>query len=905
MKSNTAYRTKLRAVFLAAIMVTSIFAGTVAFAGAGAAQAAGDYSPVFPYQGQDVTFTNTTTGITQGDNFELRRVNSFDSGSVDTSTFVRELSDVDVAGDSITIETSNLDAGDYFVRGGSFDRNPSQDATFEVRVQDLSVAFDDDVVTDSGQDSTTDLDIESNRGTYSVNVTTNGDLDEEELLDVMIPNDAIVAIHQTDEVRENVSFDSDDRVTFNDRPFEDAATDGEIAQAINVSLNNNDNFDADFREAVNETVGDNAITTYDEGSDTFVVENQQDFQDFLFGVNQFKAFSYAEDLDDSDEQIVLVRITDREHEIDFDGIDSGDYTFDFSVSDTEASASVDITVREEDRDGAFSQGVYQSAAGDVVEFTLELEDTDEAWIQIGDEDAGYLDVIYVVDDDETGEVTFQMNTRLAGTDASTAEVYFSEDDDVVASAVHDFGGNFGNLEAKFQNDDNEGKSTGNADGGDTQDDFIAYLQELDLLDSDENDPLEQLTRPIQPADYELTASADGIFIADDGESEADDELDSALLELQMPMLGEIVTHVASSDDANEDDDLADLLEVVTERSDIALEDRLIVQVEATGLHGAMASVSDAGDNGFAIFEDGTSGATIGDLNDLAGEGIELIIESEETTGNQDPTEVDFSNDNEDEIFVIVDREGGQFFVIVNTDADAAFSNGEPEDGDTFTATLEYSTDDDDRYSFPDGAVGDAFSGGADGNNNDDAYPYFRADSDASISAEIDFEDRMVTFNNLNADDEVQAENIEDSEISGETNIAPGSTAEIRVSSTDAVTSFRMGQSVDIDSDGTLSTTFDFSDQEVGDEFDTRFRVGGSAVDTVSSVIVEEGTLSVADPVEDDEPADGDEPADDDEPVVDDDDDDEEPVDDETPGFGVLVALLAILGAALLATRRQN
>jgi len=56
--------------------------------------------------------------------------------------------------------------------------------------------------------------------------------------------------------------------------------------------------------------------------------------------------------------------------------------------------------------------------------------------------------------------------------------------------------------------------------------------------------------------------------------------------------------------------------------------------------------------------------------------------------------------------------------------------------------------------------------------------------------------------------------------------------------------------------------------------------------------------------DDDVVDDDDDVIDDDDDVVDDDDDDVEDVDDETPGFGALVALVALIGAALLAIRRQ-
>jgi len=914
MKSETDYRTKLRAVFLAAIMVTSVVGMSVAFTGTVAATtdpADVQYDPTRPYAGQDVMATNDT-GIVANNQYDLYRVDSEENDRVESASFIEELEAEDIDGtDTVVIETDDLEAGNYFLRhadGDLLPRRPNMEDTFEVRIQSLDVVFEDDVVTSSGDDAVTELEIDSRRGTYSVNVSADSDLETEELLSILVNNESLESIHLDDDVRSNVTFGSDNTPEL----FTDAgAADGDFFDAFAAAATALDD-DGDLNAAFT----DNIETAND-------IRGSTDFFDDLGSLNPFFAFAYSEDEDDADEQVVLFEIRDTDADVDFTDIDEGDYTFDFSVTDTEADASADITVRDEDIDGAFSQGVYQQAAGDIAEFTIELEDTDEAWIQIGDEDAGYLDVIYVVDDDETGEVTFEMNTRLAGTTASTDEVYNSEDDDIVFSAVHDYtqGGNYADPGVTFWDDNDEA-----FDSSSEADSFTAYLEELGLIDNDDDSPLSQLTRPLQPADYELTASEDGVFIADDGESEADNELDSALLELETPQLGDVTTHVAPSEDANEDDSLDDLLDVVTEREDIALEDRLVVQVEATGLYGAIAATA-----GFDVFEDGTTADVFGDaddpqvigtgsgINNIAGEGIELTIEADERSGNQDPLEINLGNDNADEIFVLFDRENGQFFLIVDTDADDAFNNGEPRDGESFTATLEYITDDSDRYRFnrDDGDVQGPFDGAAsstrsasDATNRDDAYPYLAAGSGVSTSAEFTFENRHVTFENLNADDEIQAENIDDSEISGTTNIAPGSPGEIRVSSTDASTSFRVGQSVDIDEDGAVSAAFDFSGQEVGDLFNTRFRVSGSNVDTVDSVIVAEGDLGVEDPVEDDADDDvveddDDDVVEDDDDVVDDDDDVEEPTDDETPGFGVLVALLAILGAALLATRRQN
>jgi len=930
MTSETDYRGKARAVFLAAIMVISVVGMSVAFTGAAAAQTnTTDFDPDFPYQGQDVTVINDTVDFSDG-TYELRQVDEFDDGDVDQSTFVTEVTDVenpDSTDSNLTVETDDLEAGDYFIRGEPLPRNPPEEQTFEVRVQDLDAEFDDDSVTDGGVDSTTDLDIDSNRGTYSVNVSADGDLDEEELLDIAIGNDALVAIHQTDEIRENVTFDGDDQVEFFDKPFDDAVEDEDIATAINTSLNNDDNFDDDFRDAVNATIDDSDVSTIASNGD-FVVEDAGEFQDRFFELNQFQAFSFAEDEDDEDEQVVFARITDTEEEVEFNDIDEGDYTFDFDVSDTEATASADITVNEQDIDGAFDQGTYQTGTGDLVHFEFELEDTDEAWVQIGDEDSDFVDVVYVDVDDEDEPVEITANTRLlGGPNASTDEVYDYDNEDDFQSASHDGLDNDalpGTTDQLLFEDDGE-FNTGGLDytgsAPEAQEQFAMYIEELDLID-DAEDFLEgeeiQLTRPLQATDYEMQLAGDdidndeGVFDADAGAGEANDQLDSSVLELTQASIGDLNTWTAPEEDADDETDVEELLEIVTEREEIAVDDRLVVQVEATGLYGGMVAGGSGADFDFDRLEDGVSTDVAEDFFDE--EEITFEVESEEQTGNQDPLEVRLDDDSDDsDTFIVIGPDQDQFFLIVDTSSDDAFANGDaPDDDESFTATLEYDADnEDERFEF-DETSASPFDAKDDEFEN---YPYLRQGETLSSSVEFDLEQRAVEFDNLNEDDEVQAENIDDSEISGETNVAPGSDAEVRVASTDASSSFRIGETIDINEDGDFSAEFDFSDQEAGDEFDTRFRAEGSTVDTVDSVIVEEGDLGVAEPEDDEDDVvdddddvvdDDDDVVDDDDDVVDDDDDvvDDE-VDDETPGFGALVALVALIGAALLAARRQN
>jgi len=952
MKSNTAYRTKLRAVFLAAIMVTSVVGMSVAFAGAAAAtnldnDSVEAYDNNNPYQGQDVIL-NASGDLTDANispdapnPYDLRQVDSFDGGTVDSSSSVRDVfaGEDGAEDDQILIETNDLEPGDYFITGN--DLTPRNDVkernTFEVREQALDAAFDDDEVTDEGRDAATELDIESNRGSYSLVVDAgDGDLDNGELLDVFVSDENydLGTFNLTDG---DIEFDA----TADGEPTANITADdyriilGAVAAVTFEDDDVTEPLLTSSADSIDSTLNFTSDDLEDYDGDPFTIDSDTTFANLTnpnpeANVNPFNALLIAEDQDDEDDpddRIVLLDIRDTDADVDFTGIDAGDYEFNFNVDDTEASSSAEITVREEDQDASFSQGTYQAGAGDIAHFEFELEDTDEAWLQIGDADSDFADFLYVEVDDADEPVEVAVNTRLLGAPGEIDEeaVYDVENTDSFRSLLHTNAGEEAGLEDFL--------STTNADVfGDDDSPFtdaegvVDFYDELDLVDaSDVTDNTgegireEMLTRPLQAIDYELQIASDSldddeaVFDSDAGAGEATDQLDAAVLELQAASIGDISTWTAFEEDADDEDDVAELLDIVTERDEIAYEDRLVVQVEATGLYGGLIAggPTDVDGEDFSVDTDAVDFDRLGEglSTDIAvdffgEENIDFTIESDTATG-QEPLEVNLGSDDSD-TYMLIGPDQEQFFLIVDTGSDSAFSNGDaPEDGASFTAEFEYDADDgSDRFAFGD----EPFE------NPEENYPYLTQGETLSSSVEFDIEPRAVSFDNLNADDEIQAENIEDSEISGVTNVAPGSDAELRISSTDASSSFREGMSIDINSDGEISAEFDFSGQEVGDEFDTRFRAEGSNVDTVDSVIVAEGDLGVEDPAEDDEDDvvdDDDDVVDDDDDVIDDDDDavDDDDVDDETddetPGFGVLVALVALLGAALLAVRRQN
>ena len=762
------------------------------------------------WQGQDVTINDLGLDNPDGD-IQLRERVDSDS--------TRLASVISASGDSVTFETEEREAGDYYLRADGItldipDGDSAPTNTFEVAEQSLTAEFDESSVTDEGQNSDTDFEFESNRNNYPINVTTSsGDLSAEDLADIFVAGSSF------DLATSNVNEDDD---TISLEPVED-----------------DDEYVVDFAQA---------------------------------------------------------------------DIDTGEYEFVFEGTDSTAEDTDSITVNEADQNAEFTQGVTQDAAGDITGFNLTLEDTSDTYVQIGGEDSDFVDVLYIEVDDGDEPVQVDINTRLLGSSAGTGAVYDTSNTDTFESEVHGAisDENLPSDDGSVQLYEDDGEL---AEGGNN---FEAYVDALGIADIGEN----QITRPPQSTDYEVTAagsnSVDYVFDADPG-GEANDELGSKVIELQQPEIGEVITHTAPEEDADEDSELDELLDSATAREEIAVDDRLVVQVEATGLYGAMVAgpqVEDGDVTGlnsdFDRLSDGASTQVLNNIVSGSVDQIDFSIEAESATGNQDPLEVDLDSSDGDS-YVVIDEDGGQFFVVVDTSSDDAFANGDAPDSDTdFTASIEYDADNDDnRFSFEDSDNAPFTPDG-----NADNYPYLLQGETLSSSADLTLSPRSIVYDNLNDNQVVEVAAGEDAEVSGTTNVAPGSDATIRVSSTDASSSFRQGNDVNITEDGSITTSYDLSDQQAGDEFELNYQVAGSSVGSADGILVESVDTGADDGEETNETDTDDGSMNETDDGVTDDGEtnettDDGSTDDGTPGFGAVVALVALIGAALLAVRRQN
>jgi len=166
-------------------------------------------------------------------------VTGTNNGNVTNSQFVDTV--VAEQDNSVSFDTESIEADDYFVTGDNIDSQPSLSDTFEVRIQQLSTEFDEDSV-QSDENGT--LEIDSNRGTYSLNVSADGDLDDEQLEELFNEDFNVNA--------DSVGDDDDDEITLT------GISDGEYnTNFSNVSDLNTGNYEFTF-EAPDTSAEDTA-----------------------------------------------------------------------------------------------------------------------------------------------------------------------------------------------------------------------------------------------------------------------------------------------------------------------------------------------------------------------------------------------------------------------------------------------------------------------------------------------------------------------------------------------------------------------------------------------------------------------------------------------------------------------
>ncbi|AEN04599.1 hypothetical protein Halar_0829 [halophilic archaeon DL31] len=829
---------KIRALFLTALMVFSVFAGTIALTGTAAAVNDTDIA-VDEFTNKTVYESSTTLHTV---NFTVKNLSS-DPGE-DTTTItlpsgatVNNVSQNSFNGTNASFVSATGSSNKIVVTTNNTD-NASFTLSATVEVTWPSVSSDTDGVSITVDDSDGSSVTVTNSGLLTITDTKTASAESSPTL--VFQGQTVLAngFHSGDvQLRrggsESSTFvrgltaDSTGQVVVDSSNLDGGETyfvtgSSTSAQYFEVAVQSL-TVSADDGEVDNggsDTTEELTIESNRGGEFNHTISSDDASQDELLQIFGSSAVADGED------DVALVGSDGTTADLNFSELDAGSYSFDVSVQDTTASDSFTVNVTDVGAGSAtFANSSVEVSQGDIASVTIDLSEaaTGGTFI-IGSDDAGYQANISFTDGNDDGEVTVQFNTYTAGNVSGATVVTAADNDDTVTlDSQTDL--------ANLLDDGEYELAVGTGDN-------------VSVTDSPDDVGTVFLTE--RSTDSQLIWTAPG---AAEGDLDADD--DGTVSE----------SEVMAAVDAG----------LITQDNTITTTDLLIHQVNATGLEG----VIDANGGLMGAIESGS---------------INVTVEQTNPGRNANPKVLNLSDSDTQNALTVVEAEGGFFIIIDAADADfdrvaddgtITSGNLTAADGDEFNATISVA---DDKL------LGDE-------------------DAEQSVSANFEVESPMTELDSDPVN--VTASN---ATISGTTNYAPGTELTVRARSTgDTQPRFFNTKTVTVQPDGTFNASFDFSAQSSGDTFGVTVRFSGSPVATADGNIMESTSTPTATATATAEP-DGTETATataapdtdmaTDTATNESDDDTETGTSEDTPGFGVAVALIALLAAALLAGRRE-
>ncbi|SDR12150.1 BGTF surface domain-containing protein [Natronobacterium texcoconense] len=910
MQNEPSYREKGRAVFLAAIMIVSVVAMSAAFAGSAVAYDQSNYSV-------DIDDDTIDEDATEDRTITVSNEEVDPADEVDVTITVDGATSVD---ESVTIDHEDSETWNV-----EFDASGMTDSdTIE-----WSVALDDGEGStwESGVQTVTVEEPESGEEESGVGHLYSDDgptwEDENDVSTVYIGQEITLEDAAFgDTVSAVILYEGPESLDNPDHETSIEATDGTaVFDTSDLETGEAYHFDADgshfdgeeFWTAEEELDVDFSVNTVPQDDGTEIeVNSDRDYQHLNITSEDFDAgdlddyIDYGEtgtdQLVDSDNEILtLTDVADgAEFEIEFEDVDPGVYEFEFETTDSLAWDNATIEVTDEDTAVNFAEDPV-GERGDMIEIVLEPEHTEEGAIQVGDidEENYQASTGFSLDTPNADEIVILFDTNDPADPWNVPEEYEDEYDLTLVDDQADVGW---------------------VDDPEAEDNLVLGVY-----------------------DYEMTAGTEH----DDGANAVaeDSETDTTFLSVTEPeTISDVVLERAPADtNFNNADDLAEAQEddLLSSGDIVADGDELILTLEDFGMSGAVDGASDAHD----VFEhagmnitleeqdpgpnvapqvwtthddygtlddyDGqlVTSTVISDFNEYDGD-LVLVIDYDATDLEYGEYELIFEA-NENSIFVDDADDTIEFetsFELEEPELDLHPNNAEIPNSDSaevtgmtniapgndvdtganspgnFTAAADAVVQNDGTftavYDFSEYEAGTPFELDAEADEN--AYTT-RGDAQDDMDAVlVDAEDPLI---NLNADAPGEVE--------------PGDAAALDVTvSNDGGSGDDVDITVTIDGEDVEDTTVTLDAGEEWSEsfdFDTA-EEGDINWDVTAGDNSDSGTLTVA---EEEEVVD-----DDDDDTTDDDDDDDDD-EDGTPGFGVAVAVVALLAAAMLALRRQD
>ncbi|WP_244510171.1 BGTF surface domain-containing protein [Natronobacterium texcoconense] len=662
-----------------------------------------------------------------------------------------------------------------------------------------------------------------------------------------------------------------------------------------------EDLDVDFQRNTVTEDGEAEIKFDSEREEQYINVTSEDFD----GEDLYEMFvdhdedSYPGDADHYTDDVLTLKnlnVNDNTSEfyVNFDGVDAGEYEFEFETTDSLAWDNATIEVVDADESVDFAEQ-SSGEVGDVIDIKLDLEYAEGGAVQISEYDETYFQaaVEFEAEDHNVDEAVIQFNANNPD-DEESWRVHPDYDDEIGliddekyanatfdgALGVHDY--------TMFAGQGlNESDATPVVDP-ETDTEFFSVH---------ERTPVTDVTTSIAPIDSSLddyddfnettvteqSEVADGdallVTLEDFGlsgvlQSEntvadelADGHIDISLVEQDPGPNVDAQTWTINETDADGDDDVHQI-NVSAVYTDLEHYDGdLVLQLEYD---------EDVIDEELELGEYDLTYEVTEDSPYIADEDDEVEIETEfeivEPVVEWDHTVEEVPNAEDAEVSGTTTTAPGSE---ISTDARSAGNFTEAadaivEEGGTFTATYDFS-DQDPGIEFELGAYHDDRS----------SYDYDNDKLEDKVDAVlVDAEEPLINLH-ANAPGEVEVGDAAalDVTVSNDGGAADDVNITVTIDGEDV-----KDDSTTLDPDEEWSDSFDFDTSE---EADISWEV--TAGDNEDS-----GVLNVEEEAVDD---------DDDDSTDDDDDDDDDA--DETPGLGVAVAVVALLAAAMLALRRQD
>lgn len=729
--------------------------------------------------GQTLTFDNQSN-FASGEEVTIRVGGNGD----DEGNFVQQYI-VQSSGGDVVVDTDaqNLE-GPYTIHDGS----GAEVGSFEVVQQTMTVSPQDDQLSnEAGADTDTTFDFTSNRSGYTVQVTEGNDnLDAEEVGTVFGGSvaqtaDATVstAPSTTDDTsKHTVTADvTSGTISLNDLSVDYTNSDADISNVgagdvMTVGIDrggdsSGDTIDEDVSDSFNSpNVSNNGSTvtfdfdgsySLDVGDEVVVVYNDvqnpsaQSVTDVPVDINtqsagdEYTAFLYTND--NATDGAAYFHIDNTEDlDADFSSVKDGSYTFNFEVVDTGVSDTTSVGVdADSDASVDFSQSVYNEQQGDVVNVTVNTESANQFDVTFGDQDSDNYSQTATVDVDDN---VSEVMLQFNTYEAGTGATPWS---------VHEDSAN---------------------------DASLSQSTDTNLVGDG----------PIDAGDYDIEASISGQI------------RDSGLVALSEGMVNGSTTHTAP--DVSTINELEDL-DVATENGTVAMKDKFVFQVEASGVYGFLNEDASAADL--------VEGSTFAGDN-----GVYVDIEETDPDANAEPVML-----NVDEGTLITDAENDTFYLVFD---EADFPDVEDDDqfDITFNVTEQHPYVEDDA--------------GSDASDNSETIE--------KTSSSVTFFDREYTFDNQNDDDVVEVPAQAEADVTGTTTVAPGTEITVLARS-GSPNAFTKTETMDVTEDRTFAATFDMSDANEDQEFELSLRGVDKTTDAIAVGGTQEETSQVTVNVEND------------------------------------------------------